>query len=549
MKTTLMTKRNSSHVRGQTIVLGCVTLLVLATTMMASYSLGNAIHQKIALQSHTDAQAYSLAVVEARALNITSHYNRAIAAGLVAQMSIHGWMAIASADVSQLFAGRNTYLAIMAWEAIVMFGCIPWVVYTHCWCVFVAFVNMLSFEFAALDWQDKLDGIEGKFNDAVSDITKMVTATTIKQNATIGFAAAELTGLGGSVLTRLKENAPAANFSSLTMAANVPEFACSMEGAVTDLLCLGISPAYRAKASLDDRSTVIQQAANAARPNFDYDRKGSALLVHKNFLPYPATVPKDAQWNGGTWVNVPNISSGRGHIGDSDIGGQPSEGAQPAKNVAANADSGHVFIMPGTFYHAYVPFPMDYGAAVQSDSGGGAHHIDGSFSDPSTSHNKFEGDTRADPCYTAKNCFVNYRGQTNASKDFGQPTVYGSASQSLRVYDVNHTGTSVAYSGTNKRETSADPTWELESHKGGYSLDVGTPTKADVSFVPSGDGYAVSKAKVYFHQLGDWQVPPNTFDPFWRAKLHFFSRVELDAALIAAGDGASATLLAPVEGE
>jgi hypothetical protein len=550
--------KTSRGVRGQTIVLGCVALLVLATTMMASYSLANALHQKIALQSHTDAQAYSLAIVEARSLNITSHYNRAIAAGLVAQMSLHSWMAIATADVSQLWSGSLVYAAYAVWEAIFMVGCIPPWLWSHCWCVAADVAHSLVFASHARDWEKKLDNIEGDFNDAVTALTTMVTLTSTKQRLLIGNVFASL---ANRVLTRLGDNAPKANFATAAMALNGVEFACSMEGSTaTDFLCINGAPAYRAKASTDIRSKVMQQAANAARPNFDYDRSGALLLASTNFDVAKHQAIKDAQddwklilFSHGTWINIPSGLSDYGHVGSKSIGGSASENPsiQNAKNIAAGARPGMVGFIPGTMYHNYLPVMIPYGGAVQSDSNGGKHTIYKLFGDRSignTKHDKFKGVEQNDPC-TLANCFVNYRVQTDPDKDYGQPSVYGAATQSLRVYDTNGAG-KTAGNNNDKRQTSDDAPWELSSKKGGYSIDYGMATKADVSWVPNGDGYAVSKAKVYFHQLGDWQVPPNTFDPFWRAKLHFFKdRTELGIALTAVGDPGSILLGAPVEGQ
>jgi hypothetical protein len=50
---------------------------------------------------------------------------------------------------------------------------------------------------------------------------------------------------------------------------------------------------------------------------------------------------------------------------------------------------------------------------------------------------------------------------------------------------------------------------------------------------------------------GNWQAPPNFFDPFWRAKLHpFMSREEARNAAQTAGDtdGANNAGKVPVEG-
>ncbi|MCP3058875.1 pilus assembly protein [Myxococcus sp. K38C18041901] len=64
--------------RGQALVMGAVAMLVLAVTVMASVSIGHGVHQKIKLQDAADAQAYSLAVKEARAYNFLAYTNRAM---------------------------------------------------------------------------------------------------------------------------------------------------------------------------------------------------------------------------------------------------------------------------------------------------------------------------------------------------------------------------------------------------------------------------------------------------------------------------------------
>ncbi len=55
---------------GQVIVLGAVTVLITVLMMMLSFSLTQAIHEKIRLQSHSDAMARTRwPTVEARAMN------------------------------------------------------------------------------------------------------------------------------------------------------------------------------------------------------------------------------------------------------------------------------------------------------------------------------------------------------------------------------------------------------------------------------------------------------------------------------------------------
>jgi hypothetical protein len=170
---------------------------------------------------------------------------------------------------------------------------------------------------------------------------------------------------------------------------------------------------------------------------------------------------------------------------------------------------------------------------VASDSGGGTHGFYYWFA-PSTQHSSYKGFT-TDPCLKNPNysCFINYRGLTDKAKDFGQPHVYAGASQNLRLYDAK-----VGDTGDRKlSDGKTPPPWELNKN-GKVEVKFVKGKTTTVNYVPRGNGYAVSKAMVYFHQLGDWSVPPNFFDPFWRGKLHFFSsRGELNEVMLAAGDG------------
>ena len=62
---------------GQALVLGAVLLLVIALAMLGLARLGVRIHDRVALQDGADAAAYSLAVEEARAFNLYAYTNRA----------------------------------------------------------------------------------------------------------------------------------------------------------------------------------------------------------------------------------------------------------------------------------------------------------------------------------------------------------------------------------------------------------------------------------------------------------------------------------------
>src|SRR5262245_48864416 len=101
---------------GQTMVLGCVTLVVLALMTSLSFNISNVIHEKIRLQTHSDVVAYSTAVMEARSFNYFAYTNRSIAALLVAQTTLHAYMSSISMIPSILSAGELDFYQIAAQE-------------------------------------------------------------------------------------------------------------------------------------------------------------------------------------------------------------------------------------------------------------------------------------------------------------------------------------------------------------------------------------------------------------------------------------------------
>ncbi|MBZ4334215.1 MULTISPECIES: pilus assembly protein [unclassified Corallococcus] len=78
--------------RGQAMVLGVVVMLVLAVTIMTSVGIGQGVYEKIKLQDAADAQAYSLAVKEARAYNFLAYTNRAMIVHYSAMLTLMSYV-------------------------------------------------------------------------------------------------------------------------------------------------------------------------------------------------------------------------------------------------------------------------------------------------------------------------------------------------------------------------------------------------------------------------------------------------------------------------
>lgn len=119
--------------RGQAMVLGVVVLLVLAVTVMTSVGIGHGVYEKIKLQDAADAEAYSLAVKEARAYNFLAYTNRAMIVHYSAMLTVMSYVSHAvyldrtigtAAKYLKLIPGLGTVFiaveqAIKAWKVAV----------------------------------------------------------------------------------------------------------------------------------------------------------------------------------------------------------------------------------------------------------------------------------------------------------------------------------------------------------------------------------------------------------------------------------------------
>ena len=85
-------KNLRSNEAGQAIILGAVSLLVMAVTIMVTIQLGWTIKEKITIQHAADNAAYTTAAVVARSLNFTAFMNRAMVAHYVTAMSFQSFI-------------------------------------------------------------------------------------------------------------------------------------------------------------------------------------------------------------------------------------------------------------------------------------------------------------------------------------------------------------------------------------------------------------------------------------------------------------------------
>jgi hypothetical protein len=499
--------------RGQTIILGVLTLLTLAVMMMLTFTVNTAVHEKIRLQSHSDSVAFSVAVIEARAFNSMVYSNRAIAACVVAEMTVHAWMTTATATSSVLFSGAIAFIMIAIEELGQSFCPIVCFCAIHCVHMVQAFIVMAKYFQKWSDYNNKIKDAEEKFNKAVETIKKAVDDIHKDQLDVLDSAKDNIASIPGKLKDINIKNGENVDFSGQNQTA----FACALEGSKFDDDCS--EPAVAGK---DVRSKIIQNTANAMRPM--YDQLLMTMDNHDDFKMSGSDFLKDIQQNEGDPMVM---KFGSAYTGDSKS--MFSSNSAESKNVGGWVIT---MFMSGQWHDGFGVMAMP--AWVFSDKDNGDHF--GSWAH-SGNHEKFAGVDQEDPPCNNANCFVNFRANADKDKDFGQPSIFSGAK-------YNTLGQRMSAQGKDGNH------WMLND-QGHVALKLSSGTTAEIALQPRHPGIAISKAKTYFHQPGDWTSPPNFFDPFWRAKLHpFSSREEAKNTASTAGDNAGADNAAkvPVEG-
>lgn len=505
------------------MVLSVVTMLVLALMMVIGFNIAHTAHEKIRIQQAADAQAYSVAVLQARAMNVNAVLNRTIAALTVAQMSLHAWNTIATHEVDMLNAGFFGFLGVSAWEASKA-KCSKWTPW-HCWDAIEAFFIALDYLSNKNDYESKLEGKEQQFNQAVKDLYEAKKSLYDQELSLVNKIKGEING--GSILKdMLKKTAPQAEYASALDSINVQNFMCTLDGPEGDVdACNGSEPLVfqRSRQPPSERSKAMQNSANAARSLFNLAQNptGGAKLDHNDFRAQsPINVrnpPKMMDIQGsGTYraTYLPGAFASR--VGESEFD-KSSDNGEKALNVGSATGFGFVDVQ---WRHGRGAWFL--GSSVFSSQNGGEHN--GAVGD---NHPEF----KTIAMVPGEATYISFNAHTSPSEsnDWGQPNAYGAVTQDLRLLQKGGNGA-------------------FEVNKSGtINIRIGDEQRK-ITLVPKTKGVAVGKAKAYFHQLGaSWKLPPNGFDPFWRAKLHPFKRDELRQVLNMAGDS-NANVQAPVEG-
>ncbi len=483
MKTSSKARRGPKARRGQVLPLACVSLLFMAVMMLISFNLTNVVHEKIRLQNYSDAQAFSMATVEARAFNYLAYSNRASAAAFVTIASLHGFYAVANMS-PQLLRAAAFAMGVEALLELVM--CI--VTWGSSCCDHIASPIQLAVQYAndASDAEDTLTDWEDPFNDAVQSLWDAVGNIHKEQDAVLGSAVSRVTsGFDGELKSTARN---ASGLSSSIGGLNASNLTCTLEGSSLD--------SCDAVKSEEDRAKLYTEIINASRPKFSHN----VMQMGTDYLPMIGD-----KWSDLTY-SLPFFMGGDHAIADDSC--SPEVGAKgelACGDVPFAMFLGSAEDLPG--------FGGWLGSEIYSDENGGDHSPSGAH-DPD--HDKFQGIPK---CVEDKECFINRRVDKD-DKATWSSDVYGFYKQKLDE--------------RTKKDMSRP--WLLNDD-GRISLEAGAPSEGEsgvLNLKPNREGAAISRAIVYFHAPGKWPRQPNYFDPFWNSKLHPFDKQSMEKAVGAA---------------
>ncbi|QSQ10827.1 hypothetical protein JY572_20565 [Myxococcus landrumensis] len=498
----LLSRMRRRAQRGQAIVLGSLSFLVLALMVTLSFNLSHALRQRMSLQQHSDAMAYSMAVLEARALNYYAVSNRAIAGSYVAMNSLHAYMAAASVTGEMLRAGESNFNKIAAAELVRCLAC-------RCSCCkHAADAKKVANKFGkkAKEYDRDARALEGDFRTAMEGLDLMVD-NLHKSQAEVHERTAQAVKDGSSHgLAQLKDDtAPkSSELNSAVGALNENEFNCSVDGKE----CTGSV----GSSSEEARARVMTEIGNASRSAWPSNRKGTKHL-HPDFLREFKDIPEQGLYKiSGHKGSAKTVTDGD----DVYTGGQ--EGGNEGTTVAASEEGS----LTHSMWEDAIPAMSSYDSSIWSDSGGGEHDgvgDDGEGEQHRGSH-QFEGTNAQslESCAGEGNCFMKYRANPDPNRDWGQPRVYAYYTMPLSVGNAQQAP------------------WELNNSRS-VEFQHGAQGSGKLT-VAAGEGMSLSKALVYYHRFGagGWREPPNLFAPFWRAKLHPFTPGEAARVLQEAGN-------------
>lgn len=555
---------------GQAMALGALAMAVIAASMFYTLNVANATHERIRLQSHVDAVAYSKGVEMARAFNYFAYTNRAIAATVVSITSLHAWMTIATSVVQAWKAARWAWIIILLTEI----GKIC----MHKWCLGLkhighaikAFKSYKGFDKEYKNKKNQVKELDKKFADAVDWMgtylsmlhsSQQSVQTALYTNTLMGDFDDDLKNVNS---TKIDGATPMAikgiNMSMLSDAIDNPTIVPIPgvgRGDSNDMETRRRSELMYMSNSTRYNRGLISKDWIARRGFIDvmlgwmrlwlpgmgtfYDSKHAKLKVNLAIIiPFGSGSAKVLKKGDGLSRIQQSGADSRAMNSELAIGSQ-----EPGGLVMLMTDCTEHF--PSTGFWFWTTRSWLRSDSVKSGQANGDHKP-GSDSHSNAKHQLQSSVIAGGKCFADGRCFMKYDpGDTSGNKGGAsdphtslgfirdridnQPFIYASGKLNLRNFDAG-----TANPGTAGESGAAKQAWEIRDDG---TMQFKHPDGANMNFklTPTGNAVAISRAMVYYHRPMSWREAPNFWNPYWRSKLHPFQM--LDAAAIsglASGD-------------
>jgi hypothetical protein len=499
--------------RGQTLVLGAISLLCVAMVVFGVLNVSRSVHEKIRLQNHADSTAYSLAVQEARAFNYYAYSNRAIASTYVAMANMHAYMSEAAmmvdADSMMVIAMTN----IMGQEFdecdCCIFGpCCFW----HCIHAAEAGINAIAYGFEVLS---------GSIGNTIKLLDPPFVYSMKAAGAHLKAIRTSQTDMKSKLDSLVGSTGGISQLNTYDLGANNTHANGNTSSSLRSLNKKNLDNSY---APVDDNARkILTNVVNATRPAFTWDRSGLAVAILPNIILAPIVqhIENDCKIGSPSIqiIESPNVANflaggrtglqedGYGMMGGGllcGLGGDVSTDSVGKKIHSFDWAQMTIEYEDG-FDTEPLPMMSIAGPGELKTGDSGDHRADwilpALFNNPhipGLHDEKGVGETNGDNFETA--AFMEFAISDDPSVDYNQPSVFADATSDTRYNDFGQRGP-----------------WEFTS-TGEVKIDNNGRT-GDVQLSDKGTAHALSKALVYYHRIGDWQEPPNFWNPYWRAKL------------------------------
>jgi len=548
---------------GQSLVIACVALLVLALGVMATVNIGRAIHQRMYLQNTADASAYSMAAMEARAFNYYAFTNRTQIVHYVSAMVFQSYLSFLSfiqALMSEVLAFLKTIDqckdgSLLARAICTALKALPFVgeiieavtelidavtqAVTAVMEVFdtfmtaldevvgrviipgLRFCNWLLWASAKLVQEDIVTDIADGYPEVLTKNDDQVTGSALLVgvlNETL-FDDAHMKAAGGGIAGKgqLPDHTAAAvgdttpltrakrTMGELTDATRYNNFVTSRP--MDSFLPQGLKQFFDFASSIGlnplekfgQTKFVSKQMGTNKHYNYIHSTgTGSSVLAEGNVLGADDLYRFGIGPNKVLGVKNPLIS------GEPDLNSWSWHGRQAS---ASHLDLAKVSVWAqqngGLHWHLMVNKDGADSTGIKS------HHVlflKVFYADINVDH---DGNHQWDGLTP----FMNFDAVNEPKKFWHQPSTFTFVQKSYDQYKKNSASDSNRLQATERKETTG-----VAGKGGPVEIDT-TNNVATIPFMKKGALNVISRGMAYYHRPGNWEEPPNFFNPYWRAKL------------------------------